>query len=188
MRHCLLLLSLFLTSACTAKDSLELSKCNSPTLLSVSEQRFNLPTEKVLSIEVLNTDKASAFVTFKHNWLPDLHIITTNENQITGGIQRRGGYEKLGVASLSGLFQKAKSDNNNTSDYEEKVYEAMGLDKPENIQLLHSKNELIVTVKDSYQDGADVIYILRNQDERILMLVAHMEERQVDLLISSICQ
>lgn len=188
MKYWLLLLSLFLTSACTATDSLELSKCNSPTLLSVSEQRFNLPTDKVLSIEVLNTDKASAFVTFKQHWLPDLHIITTNENQITGGIQQRGGYEKLEVSSLSELFQKAKSDDKKPSNYAEKVYKAMGLGNPENIQLSHSKDALIVTVKDSYQDSADAIYILRNKDERILMLIADMEERQVDLLISSICQ
>lgn len=176
-----------LISTCASAITLKTgSACTGTPSVEVSELSFQFPQKSVKHINVLNTDKASAVVTFSGNWLPILHIITTDETKISGGINQRGGFEKLGVSNIVELYKKAKTETS-TNGYFSKVKQALALNTPQNIHIASINNNHIIVHKNAYEDNADAVYIIRDKDERIMMLVADMSQKEIQQLLSYTC-
>lgn len=160
--------------------------CSDKTPLIVSELGFDFPDHHISSINVLNGDGASAVLTFVDNWLPLLHIITTDETVVSGGINERGGFQKLEVRNIVELFNKAKSDST-PSTYFTKVKKALALENPDNIHISASGKHHVILHQDAYENGADAIYIIRENDSRIMMLVADINSKQIETLLGYVC-
>ena len=185
-KSCFALLALGFSIGCSAGDTTIGKACTDEAKFEVSELVLALDFEHVKKINVLNTDKASAHVSFIDGWLPDLHVMTTDETQISGGINERGGFEKLKVNSISDLFKKAKHDSSN-DEYFVKVKHAMGLSKPDSIHVMQHQNGEVFLIEDGFSDGADAIYVIRKDDPRIMMLVSNLDNQETKRLLEHVC-
>lgn len=154
--------------------------CKQSPSFELSELGFAFEFSSIKNIKVLNGTAASALIEF-NNTLADLHIITTDEAQITGGINKRAGYEKLGISNFIELIEKAQTSNSKTNDeYFNKVKQALRLNEPNQIKIIkHSKAGIIVL--------KDEIIIIRHNDPRIIMLAAEMNEQQSQILLQNLC-
>lgn len=160
--------------------------CELDSGIEVSELHFSFGLDAVKKVKILNAKKASVYISFKDAYLPDLHVITTDEAQASGGINKSGGFGKLGVSSLKELFVKAKTDGSN-DDYFTKVKQVLGLADPEKISVIKKDTGDMFLINDSYENGADTIYVIRHNDARIMMLVADLTQKQANKLIDQIC-
>ena len=61
------------------------------------------------------------------------------------------------------------------------------IQNPDKIKIEEKDSHQVITVEDAYENGADVIYVMRNEDSRIIMLVADMNSQQTDELTNRIC-
>lgn len=155
------------------------------TSIEVSELKFSFDLKDVSKINILNGSSASSVVSFKDSWLPELHVITTSEDNVSGGINTSGGYEKLGVSDLTTLFNKIKSDKSK-DEYFVKVKKAMGLTNPDSLMIIQSDKYNLYVMIDNMM-GKDTIYILRHGDPRIMMLVADLTESNTYKLLEHTC-
>ena len=185
-KSCFALLALGFSIGCSAGDNTIGKACTDEAKFEVSELSLALDFKQVKKINVLNTDKASAHISFINGWLPDLHVMTTDETQVSGGINERGGFEKLKVNNISDLFKKAKHDSSN-DEYFVKVKQAMGLSKPDSIHVMQHQNGEVFLIEDGFSDGADAIYVIRKDDPRIMMLVSNLDDQQSKRLLERVC-
>jgi len=162
------------------------STCSGNASLEISELSLGFKLADIEKINILNGDKASAYLTFADNSLPDLSIITTDEKLATGNIQSRGGYEKLGVNSLLDIYQKA-DQGLFIDEYSKNVMKAMGMSNSDHIDIFEKPGAHIVVLQDAYGESVDNIYVIRANDPRIMMLSANMNTEQTDRLLDSIC-
>ncbi len=169
--------------------SAELSVSNSctdkPLSFELSELKFAFDLKNISSINVLNGEAAASSITFHDNWLPDLHVITTSEDHVSGGINTRGGYQTLGVTNIPQLFEKIKYDAS-TDEYFLKVKRAMGLTDPNDIQIINHENYNVYVMNDAF-DSKEAIYVIRKNDPRIIMLVADFSDAQLTRVLANTC-
>lgn len=174
------------TVGCSA-DRPDIGKeCTDDNQFMITELAFAFGLKQMRSINILNLPTASAVITFKDNWLPELNIITTNETLMSGSLNESGGYEKLGVKNISELFHKVKYDDSN-DEYFLKVKKGLSATNPNLIHLFKKgKNEVIIN-ENTFKDGEDGLYVVRQGDSRIMMMVADLDDMQTERLLEHIC-
>ncbi len=169
--------------------SAELSVSNSctekPSPFELSELKFAFDLTNIAKINVLNGASAASVISFNNNWLPELHVITTSEDQVSGGINTSGGFQTLGVSNIQGLFEKIKYDHS-SNEYFTKVKKAMGLTKPNDIQVINHNAHKVFVMSDAFDDK-EAIYVIRQNDPRIIMLVADLSPPQLNRVLENIC-
>jgi hypothetical protein len=185
IKKLLTLLIVINSTACTATEYPVSNACKDQPAFEISELPLAFELKNINKITVLNGDTAASNISFKNDWLPDLDIITTNETRVSGGINKRGGFEKLGVTNITELFKKIK--HGTTSDeYFINVKKAMKLSNPDNLQIIERDNYSIFITDNTLSDK-DAIYIARKNDPRIMMLVANLNRDQKERLLSHTC-
>ncbi|WP_396587456.1 hypothetical protein [Bermanella sp. R86510] len=186
LKLCVLSVNLLIVTSANALSLVTGATCNEQASLTVSELSFQFPKDKVKHINILNAGSASAVLTFDNDWMPLLHIITTDETKVSGGINERGGFEKLGVTNITDLYKKAKTEESST-EYFSKVKKALALTNPNDIHISPFDNGNTIVHENAYENGADAVYIIRDNDHRILMLVADMDEQQLKKILGHVC-
>lgn len=151
----------------------------------VSELAFNFELGDLKHLNVLNGDSASVFLEFKNESFPDLKIITTSEDLVTGGASKSSGYNKLGVNDLNGFFNKLK-ERSTQGEYLDDVKKAFNVSSGGSI-LIRSVSNMSFYILIDNMDGEDVIYVQRENDPRIIMLVSDLNQKQLEQLYSQIC-
>lgn len=162
------------TPLCTVVDS----------TIEVSEVNFCFKLADIKHMKVLNVKSASVHLEFKKGGLPPLHIITTDESKVTGGINRTGGYEKLGVRDIDGFFQKL-TDTSNKGEYLDSVKKVFNITDEQKLKINRFNHTTLYTLIDN-MNGEDIVYIHRKNDPRILMLVSDLNDAQLQSIYSSI--
>lgn len=186
MKYFISAIMLTLIIGCSESRLDIVNACSTNPAFEISELKFGFDLANIQKIDILSVNKASASLTFPNKWLPELMIITTDEQQATGGIESRGGFEKLGVNSLLEIYQKAKQGVF-TDEYSQKVIKAMGVVDPNQIQIIEKQTAHVIVLPDAYGEPVDNVYVIRENDPRIMMLSANMNAEQTDRLLGNIC-
>ncbi len=185
-KFCVAFICVFMINSVSAKDFTVSEHCvGNNSSFELSELKFSFDFKHVSKINILNGEAASSVVSFKNTWLPELHVITTSEDSVSGGINTRGGYQTLGISNIQGLFNKIKYDTSKDM-YFLNVKSAMGLTNPNDIQIINHADYSINIMNDVF-DKKDAVYIIRKDDPRIIMLVAEFTEFQLHKLLGHIC-
>jgi hypothetical protein len=180
------LVLVFFSSSVFADDIQVSKSCTEKNkAFEISELKFAFDLRHVSKINVLNGQAAASIVSFKNNWLPDLSIITTSEDNVSGGLNENGGYQKLGVTDVNSFFNKLKSHKSKDA-YILKVKVALGVDDEKNIEIINSKNYNIYILNNNI-NNKDTIYIVRKNDKRIMMLVSDLQDKGLTKLLENIC-
>ncbi len=177
---------IFLSSSVFASEIQVSKSCTeNNTAFEITELKFAFDLKHVSKINVLNGQAAASIISFKNNWLPDLSIITTSEDNVTGGLNKSGGYKKLGVTDVNSFFNKLKNHKSKDA-YILKVKMALGINDEKNIDIINSKNYNIY-ILNNYVNNKDTIYIVRENDKRIMMLVSDLQDKGLTKLLENIC-
>lgn len=185
-RLCIVFLCVF-TANCVLSNEGSVSKSctETQTPFELSELKFSFDLNKISRINVLNGDAASSVISFKNDWLPQLHVITTSEDHVSGGLNANGGYKKLGVSDIQELFSKIKNDTSN-DEFFLKVKSVFGLTNTSNIEIKNYDSFDLYILSDVF-DHKDAVYIFRDNDPRIIMLVADFTKMQLRRVLDHIC-
>lgn len=174
------------TASCSAGTPTIGEACTDNNQFVITELAFAFDLKQVSSINILNLPTASVVMTFKDDWLPELNIITTNETLMSGSLNESGGYEKLGVKSISELFHKVKYDDSN-NEYFLKVKKGLSATNPDLIHLFKKGGDEVIINENTFKDGEDGLYVIRQGDSRIMMLVADLNDKQTERLLEHVC-
>ncbi len=97
------------------------SSCNQCIVIKTSAINISFPSTKIKYIKMLNMDGvAFSIVTDStcNGVNNELVILELSESNVTGGMSENGHYEKLGVNTLEGFFNKLHDQNSNSEDVE----------------------------------------------------------------------
>ena len=180
----LILSMLFFASMNVHAEQLNHCKKDEATF-EVSELAFKFELGDLKHLNILNGSAASAFLQFKNGAFPDLNIITTSEDLVTGGASKNSGYKKLGVDDLNGFFNKLK-EKSTEGEYLHDIKTVFNAMDAKSI-VIKSVNSMTIYTLINNMDGKDVIYIQRKKDPRIIMLVSDLDPQNLDKLYSQIC-
>ncbi len=185
-RICIVFLYIFISNGVVANEySVSKSCTETQVSFELSELKFSFDLNKISRINVLNGVAASSVISFIDGWLPELHVITTSEDHVSGGLNTSGGYKKLGVSDIQGLFNKMKNDSS-SEEYFFKVKSVFGLTDSSDIEINNYDKFDFYILNDVF-DNKDAVYVFRDNDPRIIMLVADFTKLQLRRVLDHIC-
>lgn len=183
MKQTVLVALLLLISACSNPVGDNKVMCEEPSI-SIAEQDFSWPLSSLQSINVLNTHSAAIEIKFLDNKRSDIAMITLTESQVTGGLSE-GGYEKFDVKDLTSFFTLL-ADGTQHSKKLEALRRVMSIKNSGDLTITKKEWGYIYTSLNS-ENGHDAVYLKRNGDDRIVMLVTDLIGDDVSYLEAFIC-
>jgi hypothetical protein len=183
MKKIVLGLLVVLISACTDSSVKINTSCEQPSF-SISGQVFSWPLSHLESINILNTQSASAEIKFVNDQVPDLSIATLTESQVTGGLSENG-YQEFNFTNLN-LFFSLLANGKLQSEEIKQLRRVLAIGTHEDVFIDVRDWGFIYTLLNS-ENGLDAVYLERHQDDRIVMIVTDLVDDDASHLKSFIC-